>query len=149
MAFVLQSLRQTSEQQRSLTRPGGDNLMPLINTVTRPTPVIFPRWFSNISSALWSLQGVENSHCLFCILVAWPCVICGIRPAYGTGLSPNALVFSVSTIPQEVHTHTFLCYRRHIAYVMPAKNFTLWEQLRQNLICTRATWTSIQTAKKE
>ena len=105
MSFVLQPLRQTSEQQRSLTRAGGDNLMPLINTVTRPTPVIFLRWFSNIPLAFSSLHGVENSQCVFWVLVACFFVICVFRPAYGTGFSPTTSVFPVITLPKEFHTH--------------------------------------------
>jgi len=148
MAFVLQSLRQTSEQRRSLTWAGGDNLMPLINTVTRSTPVIFARWFSNISLALWSLHGVENSHCVFWVVVTCPFLICGFRPVYRTGFIPSTLVFPFRTIPPEVHTHICLL---PTVYNLGHDFFKFYvvRAASANLICTRATWTSIHRMKNE
>lgn len=148
MAFVLQSLRQTSEQQRSLTRAGGDNLMSLINTITRPTPVIFPRWFSNIPLALSSLHGIENSHCVFWVVVVCPFVICGFRPACGTDFSPSTPVFPVNTIPPEVHTHIRLLPTVYSLGHDCSKLYVV-RAASANFICTRATWTSIHRMKNE
>lgn len=147
MAFALQSLRQTSEQQRSLTRAGGDNLMPLINMVTRPTPVIFPRWFSNIPLALSVLHGAENSHSVFWVVVAYPFVICGFRPAYGTSFSASTSVFPFNTIPPEVHTHIRLLPTVY-SLGHDCSKMCVVRAASENLVCTRETWTSIHRMKE-